>query len=145
MRHLATSPENQSTLDRAQLEHSTSEIFHLQLIELKQLHDTGNHNIHSIQELLTGQIEHLSGQADDWVWTTNKLTELKGSKPIVQEELSLEASMKEFNQMVSQNQQHQDVEEVIVINTPTWAKIVEPIVAIVILWVLIAAVMRVFG
>lgn len=145
VRHLATSPENQSTLDRAQLEHSTSEIFHLQLIELKQLHDTGNHNIHSIQELLTGQIEHLSGQADDWVWTTNKLTELKGSKPIVQEELSLEASMKEFNQMVSQNQQHQDIEEVIVINTPTWAKIVEPIVAIAILWVLIAAVMRVFG
>jgi len=145
VRHLATSPENQSTLDRAQLEQSTSEIFHLQLIELKQLHDTGNHSIHSIQELLTGQIEHLSGQADDWVWTTNKLTELKGSKPIVQEELSLEASMKEFNQMVSQNQQHQDIEEVIVINTPTWAKIVEPIVAIAILWVLIAAVMRVFG
>ncbi|MCP5774728.1 hypothetical protein NL389_33405, partial [Klebsiella pneumoniae] len=52
VRHLATNPENQSTLDRAQLEHSTSEIFHLQLIELKQLHDTGNHNIHSIQELL---------------------------------------------------------------------------------------------
>ena len=53
--------------------------------------------------------------------------------------------MKEFNQMVSQNQQHQDIEEVIVVDTPKWAKIVEPIVAIAILWVLIAAVMRVFG
>ena len=145
VRHLATHSENQSTLDRNQLEQSTSEIFHLQLTELKQLHDTGNHNLNSIQELLTGQIEHLSGQANDWVWTTNNLTELKGSKPIVQEELSLEASMKEFNQMVSQNQQHQDIEEVIVVDTPTWAKIVEPIVAIAILWVLIAAVMRVFG
>jgi hypothetical protein len=51
------------------------------------------------------KIEHLSGQADDWVWTTNNLLELKGSKPMPQEELSLEATMKEFNQMVSQNNQ----------------------------------------
>lgn len=144
-RHLTTQVENKSALPRPQLEQVTSEIFHFQLNELKQLHDTGNHNLNSIQELLKGQIEHLSGQADDWIWTTNKLIELKGSKPIVQEELSLEASMKEFNQMVSQNQQHQDVEDVILVETPTWAKIVEPIVAIAILWVLIAAVMRVFG
>ena len=53
--------------------------------------------------------------------------------------------MKEFNQMVSQNHQHQDVEDVVLVETPTWAKIVEPIIAIAILWVLIAAVMRVFG
>ena len=145
MRHLATHSENQSALDRTQLEQSTSEIFHLQLTELKQLHDTGNHNINSIQELLTGQIEHLSGQADDWVWTTNNLTELKGSKPIEQEELSLEASMKEFNQMVSQNHQPQDIAEVTVVSTPNWARIIEPVVAIVILWVLVAAVMRVFA
>jgi len=118
-----------------------------QLIELKQLHDTGNHNLNSIQELLYGQIEHLSGQADDWVWTTNNLLELKGSKPMPQEELSLEATMKEFNQMVSQNNQslEHDVEDVVVVNAPTWAKIAEPVVAIVILWVLLDQVMKVFA
>ena len=36
VRHLATHSENQSALDRTQLEQSTSEIFHLQLTELKQ-------------------------------------------------------------------------------------------------------------
>lgn len=66
-----------------------------------------------------------SGQADDWVWTTNNLLELKGSKPMPQEELSLEATMKEFNQMVSQNNQslEHDVEDVVVVNAPTWAKL----------------------
>ena len=144
-RHLTTRVENKSTLPKPELEQLTSEIFHFQLTELKQLHDTGNHNQTSIQELLKGQIEHLSGQADDWVWTTNNLTELKGSKPIHEEELSLEASMKEFSQMVHQNSQHQDVEEVAVVETPTWAKIVEPVVALAILWVLIEAVLRVFA
>ena len=144
-RHLTTRVENKSTLPKPELEQLTSEIFHFQLNELKQLHDTGNHNQTSIQELLKGQIEHLSGQADDWVWTTNNLTELKGSKPIHEEELSLEASMKEFSQMVHQNSQHQDVEEVAVVETPTWAKIVEPVVALAILWVLIDAVLRVFA
>ncbi len=144
-RHLTTRVENKSTLPKPKLEQLTSEIFHFQLTELKQLHDTGNHNQTSIQELLKGQIEHLSGQADDWVWTTNNLTELKGSKPIHEEELSLEASMKEFSQMVHQNSQHHDVEEVAVVETPTWAKIVEPVVALAILWVLIDAVLRVFA
>lgn len=144
-RHLTTRVENQSTLPKPKLEQLTSEIFHFQLTELKQLHDTGNHNQTSIQELLKGQIEHLSGQADDWVWTTNNLTELKGSKPIHEEELSLEATMKEFSQMVHQNSQHHDVEEVAVVETPTWAKIVEPVVALAILWVLIDAVLRVFA
>ncbi|WP_180015663.1 hypothetical protein [Acinetobacter sp. YH16031] len=144
-RHLTTRVENKSTLPKPELEQLTSEIFHFQLTELKQLHDTGNHNQTSIQELLKGQIEHLSGQADDWVWTTNNLTELKGSKPIHEEELSLEASMKEFSQMVHQNIQHHDVEEVAVVEAPTWAKIVEPVVALAILWVLIEAVLRVFA
>ncbi|MFV5491531.1 hypothetical protein [Acinetobacter sp. ASP199] len=146
-RHLSTLKSNQSTLSLEMQEASIYEIFKLQLIELKQLHDTGNHNLNSIQELLYGQIEHLSGQADDWIWTTNNLTELKGSKPMPQEELSLEATMKEFNQMVSQNNQHpeHDVEDVVVVNVPNWAKIAEPVVAIVILWVLVDQVMKVFA
>lgn len=146
-RHLSTVSSNESKLSRTEQEESLFEIFKLQLLELKQLHDTGNHNLNSIQELLYGQIEHLSGQADDWVWTTNNLLELKGSKPVPQEDISLEATMKEFNQMVSQNTHHQehDVEEVTVVNVPTWSKIVEPIVAIAILWVLVDAVLKVFA
>jgi hypothetical protein len=37
-----------------------------------------------MSELLLGQIEHLSGQAEDWVWST-QLNELIGSKPVEQE------------------------------------------------------------
>lgn len=146
-RHLTTRPENKSDLPRSELEYLSAEIFHLQLSELKQLHDTANHNLNSIQELLLGQIEHLSGQADDWVWATNNLTELKGSKPLPQEELSLEISMKEFNHMVNQNTQHVAVEaeEVVLINVPGWAKVLEPVVAIVILWILASALMQLFA
>ncbi|CAM4057773.1 hypothetical protein [Acinetobacter pragensis] len=142
-RHLTTSKENLSSLARPELEAVTAEIFRLQLTELKQLHDTGNHSLQSINELLIGQIEHLSGQANDWVWSTNKLSELKGSKTIPQDELSLEESMKEFNQMVSQHthQEQEDAAPAI----PVWSKIVEPVIALAILWVLASAACNIFA
>ncbi|WP_180058905.1 MULTISPECIES: hypothetical protein [unclassified Acinetobacter] len=145
-RHLTTNPSNASTLSRTELEQLTTEVFHLQLLELKQLHDTGSHSLQSIRELLNGQIEHLSGQADDWVWSTNNLTELLGSKPNLQEDISLEASMKEFNQMVhQQNAQHDDNNVAVEATVPTWSKIVEPVVAIAILWILYSAATNMFA
>ncbi|MDD2946978.1 MAG: hypothetical protein PHG15_14620 [Acinetobacter sp.] len=144
-RHLTTSSKNQSTLPKNELESTVTEILKLQLAELKQLNDIGNLNIRGLRELILGQIEHLSGQASDWVWSTNDLTELKGSKPIEQEEISLDSTMKEFSQMVHQNIKQHDVEEVSVVSTPTWAKIVEPVVAIAILWVLTSAACNIFA
>ncbi|MEJ2900079.1 hypothetical protein [Acinetobacter sp. NS-4] len=144
-RHLTTSSKNQSSLPKNELEPTVTEILKLQLAELKQLNDIGNLNIRGLHELILGQIEHLSGQASDWVWSTNELTELKGSKPIEQEEISLDSTMKEFSQMVHQNIQQHDVEEVSVVSTPTWAKIVEPVVAIAILWVLTSAACNIFA
>lgn len=145
-RHLTTNPSNASTLSRTELEQLTTEVFHLQLLELKQLHDTGSHSLQSIRELLNGQIEHLSGQADDWVWSTNNLTELLGSKPNLQEDISLEASMKEFNQMVhQQNAQHDDNNVAVEATVPTWSKVVEPVVAIAILWILYSAATNMFA
>ncbi|WP_411691879.1 hypothetical protein [Acinetobacter gandensis] len=145
-RHLTTHPSNASTLSRTELEQLTTEVFHLQLLELKQLHDTGSHSLQSIRELLNGQIEHLSGQADDWVWSTNNLTELLGSKPNLQEDISLEASMKEFNQMVhQQNAQHDDNNVAVEATVPTWSKVVEPVVAIAILWILYSAATNMFA
>lgn len=145
-RHLTTNPSNASTLSRTELEQLTTEVFHLQLLELKQLHDTGSHSLQSIRELLNGQIEHLSGQADDWVWLTNNLTELLGSKPNLQEDISLEASMKEFNQMVhQQNAQHDDNNVAVEATVPTWSKVVEPVVAIAILWILYSAATNMFA
>lgn len=145
-RHLTTNPSNASTLSQTELEQLTTEVFHLQLLELKQLHDTGSHSLQSIRELLNGQIEHLSGQADDWVWSTNNLTELLGSKPNLQEDISLEASMKEFNQMVhQQNAQHDDNNVAVEATVPTWSKIVEPVVAIAILWILYSAATNMFA
>ncbi|WP_425919270.1 hypothetical protein [Acinetobacter sp. TSRC1-2] len=149
-RHLTTSSKNQSTLPKNELEPTVTEILRLQLAELQQLNDIGNLEVRGLHELLLGQIEHLSGQAPDWVWLTNDLLELKGSKPIVQEELSLDSTMKEFNQMVSQ--QHTDVTEdqhhaVTAVNptVPVWAKIFEPVVAIIILWVLYSAATQMFN
>lgn len=142
-RHLTTSKENASSLPRAELEELTAAIFKRQLTELKQLHDTGNHTLQSIRELLLGQIEHLSGQADNWVWSTNNLLELKGSKPIIADELSLEESMKEFNQMVNQHTGHEQEETAPII--PTWSKVAEPLVAVVILWVLYSAICNIFA
>lgn len=77
--------------------------------------------------MVIGQIEHLSGQAKDWVWSTNELTELIGSQPIEQEEISLDETMKEFNQMVNvqHTDAHTDHPETTVIETvnPTWPKL----------------------
>lgn len=149
-RHLTTSSKNQSTLAKNELEPAVTEILRLQLAELKQLNDIGNLEVRGLRELLLGQIEHLSGQAPDWVWSTNDLLELKGSKPIVQEDISLDSTMKEFNQMVSQ--QHTDANEdqhnaVAVVNTtvPGWSKILEPVVAVIILWVLYCAATQMFN
>ena len=144
-RHLTTSSSNASTLPKNVLEPLTTEVFRLQLNELKQLHDTGSHTPQSIQELLNGQIEHLSGQANDWVWSTNHLLELKGTKPTVQEEISLDESMKEFNQMVNQHSQHDLGTEITEVAVPTWSKIIEPVVAIAILWVLYCAATKMFA
>ena len=145
-RRLTTSPHNHSPLSKTELEQNISEVLALQLTELKQLDQTGNFGIKGLGELLLGQIEHLSGQADDWVWSTNDLIELKGSKPIPQEELSLEASMKEFNQMVQQHthDDHQNIEPAEAI-VPTWSKVLEPIVAIAILAILWCSVTQLFA
>src|SRR5690606_37547064 len=129
-RHLTTRPENKSDMPRSELEHLSAEIFHLQLSELKQLHDTANHNLNSIQQLLRRQIQHLSGQADDWILATDNPTQLKGSKHIRQEELSLEISMKQFNHMVNQNPQHVAVEaeDVVLLHVASWAQVIAPVV-----------------
>ena len=145
-RHLTTSSHNASTLPRDQLEITTNEILNLQLNELKQLDDTGQYQIRGMRELLLGQIEHLSGQAKDWVWSTNELNELIGSQPIEQEAVSLDETMKEFNHMV--NNHHDDshaIAEPTVATVPTWAKVLEPVVAILILWVLYSALTNIFA
>lgn len=146
-RHLTTSVHNQSELPKPELEHSISEILSLQLTELKQLDETGNFGSNGLKELLQGQIEHLSGQADDWVWSTNELTELKGSKPLPQEELSLDDTMKEFNQMLHQQADHAPVESTVAAEptVPGWAKVLEPVVAIGILWILYCAASQMFA
>ena len=145
-RHLTTANSNRSTLPHPELENATTEVLSLQLQELKQLDEAAQYKQTGINELLQGQIEHLSGRAADWVWSTNELTELIGSQPVVQEEISLDQTMKEFNHMV--NQVHSDthaVQEPEVVVTPTWAKVLEPVVALVILWGLYGAVQNIFA
>lgn len=136
-RHLTTSAHNKSALKASALETSISEILSLQFAELNQLDQTGSFGVAGLTELLLGQTEHLSGQAEDWVWSTSQLTELIGSKPVQpQQEISLEATMQEFNQMVHQAQpsSHHDLNlEVISAPTPTWSYLLAPIIALVIL------------
>lgn len=148
-RHLTTSPQNKSDLEQTMLESATTEILELQFAELKQLDTAGSLGKRGLRELMIGQIEHLSGQAKDWVWSTNELTELIGSQPTVQEEISLDETMKEFNQMVNvqTTDTHADHPEVTVAETvqPTWAKVAEPVVALVVLYILFEAVSKVFA
>ncbi len=147
-RHLTTSDQNHSTLKKTEFEHTITEVLSLQLTELKQLDDTGHYGIKGLRELITGQVEHLSGQAVDWIWSTSELTELKGSKPMPEEELSLEETMKEFNQMVHQSnvaEHHEQITEVEKTVVPTWAKILEPVVALAVLWVLYSAATQMFA
>ena len=135
-RHLTTSAYNQSALSASELESSISEILTLQFAELNQLDQTGSFGQTGLSELLLGQIEHLSGKAEDWVWSTNQLTELKGSKPVEQQDISLEATMQEFNQMVHQAQpsiHHTEEIEVEQPNIPTWSYLISPVIALVIL------------
>ena len=146
-RSLTTSVHNQSVLSKAELEPALSEILSLQLKELKQLEDTASFGLDGFRELLKGQRDHLSGQADDWVWLTNNLIELKGSKPLQQEPLSLQATLQEFNQMVNQNDHHDHhpVAEVVMPAVPAWSKAVEPVVAVAILWLLWCAGTQIFA
>lgn len=145
-RHLTTAPSNQSQLAKVELEHCISEILSLQLIELKQLDLTGNLGPNALNQLLLGQIQYLSAQAEDWIWTTNNLVELKGTKPQTIEEISLTPRIQEFNHMTTQDQTHHHaVDEVIENPVPTWAKILEPIVALAILWILANALCNVFA
>lgn len=148
-RHLTTSPQNKSDLEQTMLESATTEILELQFAELKQLDTAGSLGKRGLRELVIGQIEHLSGQAKDWIWSTNELTELIGSQPTVQEEISLDETMKEFNQMVNvqTTDTHADHPEVTVVETvqPTWAKVAEPVVALVVLYILFEAVSKVFA
>ncbi|QER38641.1 hypothetical protein F2A31_02580 [Acinetobacter suaedae] len=138
-RHLTTSPHNQSALNATELETSLTEVLSLQLAELKQLDETGSFGQTGLTELLLGQVEHLSGQAEDWVWSTNQLTELLGSKPIEQEDVSLEETMQEFNKMVHQaqpNLDHHETTNVELPHIPTWSSITAPFVALIILGIL---------
>ena len=150
-RHLTTSPDNKSALAKNDMESSYTEILILQFAELKQLDTTGNFGQNGLGELLLGQIEHLSGHAPDWVWSTNNLKELIGSQPLVEEELSLEDTMKEFNQMVHQTTDlhatadHAVTETTSQPTTPTWGRIAEPLVALVVLWVLYSAAQHIFA
>ena len=135
-RHLTTSAYNQSALSASELESSISEILTLQFAELNQLDQTGSFGQTGLSELLLGQIEHLSGKAEDWVWSTNQLTELKGSKPVEQQDISLEATMQEFNQMVHQAQpsiHHTEEIEVEQADVPAWSYLLSPVIALVIL------------
>ena len=135
-RHLTTSQHNQSALAPNDLETSISEILVLQLNELNQLDQRGHFGQIGMSELLLGQIEHLSGQADDWVWSSAQLNELIGSKPVEQIDISLEATMQEFNQMVHQAQpsiHHTEEIEVEQPNIPVWSYLLSPLIALVIL------------
>lgn len=59
-----------------------------------------------------------------------------GSKPSIEEDVSLDETMKEFNQMVHtahHDTDKHDVNEVVHDVVPTWSKIVAPLVALAVL------------
>lgn len=134
---LSTSAQNESELDQISQENTLIGILELQLDELAQLDNTANLGKEGVSELLNGQVEYLSGQANDWVWQTNQMKELIGTKQNVNNnttETSLDESVKDFRNMI-----HQQNEKIILPNdmtethlttiTPQWAKNIAPIIA----------------
>ena len=146
-RQMTTSAQNQSELNKTDFERSLKEVLTLQLAELKQLDDIGHLGQKGINELLLGQDRYLSGQANDWVWATNTLTRLIGSKNIETKQVSLDETIKEFNHMVSHADHHDDhqVAEPVVAKVPTWAKILEPVVGLIVLGYLYCAYQSLVG
>lgn len=133
-----------SSLDKEELKSILHEILSLHLSELRQLEQTGQFGAIGLRDLLIGQIEYLAAEADDWVWSANTLIELKGSKITYLEDISLEQSNTESYQMVQQSHTHEEKTEDSAI-APCWAKILEPIVALVILWILFNALCNIFA
>ncbi|MFT4021077.1 MAG: hypothetical protein QM666_06140 [Acinetobacter sp.] len=129
VRHLVTHKANQSILGKNDLEQLLSEIATLQLTELKQLDQTGHYGEQGIGQLLTGQLDYLHGQAEDWVWSSNQLTELLGSKAQL-EHSELDETTEDSEMSHDNHNQHI---EVTTPTPPTWAKILEPVVALAIL------------
>ncbi len=67
-------------------------------------------------------------------------------REITMAKVSLDAPMKEFNQMVSQQHTQDDQAQTeTVVSIPTWSKILEPIVALAVLWVLASAACNIFA
>jgi len=146
-RLMTTSSQNKSSLNKTEFEQALTEILSLQLTELHQLDCTGHLGQTGINELLLGQPPYLAGQAADWVWATNTLIRLIGSKPAETKQVSLDETIKEFNHMVSHTDHHDDhqVAEPIVAQVPTWAKILEPVVGLIVLGYLYCAYQHLVG
>lgn len=141
-RVLTTASVAEVKIPQAELENNLTQILTLHINELHQLDQTAQLGELGLKELLEGQTEHLSGTAPDWVWSINNLKQLIGSKKVVEEPVSLEATLKEFNEMVHSTAHDHDQQtdiQVAPATVPLWSKIVEPIIAIVILWVLLQA------
>ena len=101
----------------------------LQFTELNQLDQTGSFGQTGLTELFAWTNRALSGQAEDWVWSTTSLLNWKGSKPVEQQDISLEATMQEFNQMVHQAQpsiHHTEEIEVEQPDVPAWSYLISP-------------------
>lgn len=136
-RQLASHELQQIPLERGLREDLLNHIIGLQLSELKQLDQTAHLGVAGMLELLNGQIEHLSGQAPDWVWHCNGLLELVGSQSSTTlAEISLASTLKEFHDMVHLHET-QDTQtfaaDTAELPTPTWAKIAAPVIALAVL------------
>lgn len=90
-RHLTTSKHNKSALSvQPSLESSISEVLSLQFTELNQLDQTGSFGQTGLTELLGLDKSSTCLDRQKTGWSTNQLTELKGSKPVEQQDISLE-------------------------------------------------------
>lgn len=75
------------------------------LAEIFELVDAASLGEEGLNELLQGQLEHLQGQAPDWVWQQAGLTDLCGQiAPAAEQDtaLDLTASIASLNQLVRQ-------------------------------------------
>ncbi|MEB3754654.1 hypothetical protein [Acinetobacter sp. MD2(2019)] len=132
---LSPSIHHQPALNPTEFNTLLQHTIQLQLEEIKQLGDIGHFGKYGLSHVLTSQIDYLFGQADDWVWQSNQLSTLIGSKKAIEEQ---ENTLNETDQDTetmshAHHDQDQHLAEPTLAKTPTWAKIVEPVVALAVL------------
>lgn len=92
----------QMMLTENSIQQALEKLFVLTISEIKQLDEAANLEQEGVSELLQGQVEHLQGQAPDWLWDLIQLDELKGQTTEAEAPVDLNKSIADLSSMIQE-------------------------------------------